>query len=108
MTALRRRLQRLGQTPHLFRIDERKCAKISRTVCVGRVQPELIERERRRSLRVEPDRAAFSLTELRSVCFGDQWDGQGKRLFALRSPNQIHTGRDVPPLVASPYLNRAS
>ncbi len=84
-------------------------AQVARDVPVVRVQPELVERVRRRHLRVEPDGAALALAELGAVRLGHQRRRQrvhgGVRLQPV---DQVQAGREVAPLVAAALLERAT
>ena len=87
-------------------------AQVRADVAVVGIQPVLVERERRRPLRVEPDRVArLALAELRPRRGQQQLVGEavGRLLGAVladlaRPPDELEAGGDVAPLVRAAHL----
>ena len=107
--ALVRSLRVLGlQGLNFFAAFERKNPNVVAGVGVGRIEPKLVKLVGRRALGVEPDVAAFGLAELGSVGFFNQRRGQRKGLAPPHAANQLGSGGDVAPLVASAHLQTDS
>ena len=87
-------------------------AQVRADVPVVRVEPVLVERERRRPLRVEPDRVArVALAELGARWREQELVGQpvsrllrGVLPYPARPPDQLEPGGDVAPLVGAAHL----
>src|SRR3569833_498552 len=76
----------------LFRVD------------VGRFEPELVELIWGGLCRVQPDVPFFRLAKFRAVGFGHQGTGEGERFATSLATDELGTGGDIPPLVASTHL----
>src|SRR5262249_51777885 len=68
------------------------------------IEPELVEAVRRRKLRVEPHGAGFSFSKLNSSGRGDERKHECMRARAAQAPNQISSGEDISPLIATAHL----
>ena len=68
------------------------------------VDEPLVEGERRRQRRVEPERRAGALPELLAVRPRDQRRREGMRLDALHAADEVDARGEVPPLVAPAEL----
>ena len=104
-----RRLGVLG----LDRLDffaalERENPNVVACVGVGRVQPKLVKLVGRGAFRVEPHIAALGLAKLGAVGLLNQRRGEREGLAAAHAANQLGSGGDVAPLVASAHLQADS
>ena len=83
--------------------------QVRRDVTVVAVEPELEERVGRGHRRVEPERAALGLAELRAVGLGEQRGREGMdRGLGSSAVDEVQAGRQVAPLVAAAELERAA
>ena len=98
----RLRIERLD----LFMRQERVVAEVASHIRIVGRQPELIERVWRRAGRVQPYRARFRLAELRARRCRDERHRQRVRFRTIHAADQLDPRRDVPPLIASPELQR--
>ena len=73
---------------------------------VIRVQPELVEGVGRHHLGVEPEGAGLGLAVLGAVGLGDERRGEGVRLAAVGTADQLGAAGDVAPLVGAAELQR--
>src|SRR5580658_5201148 len=76
-------------------------------ICVGSIQPELVEFIRGCFGRVEPDIAFFGLSEFAAVGFGQEGTGEGEGFAAGLAADQLGAGGDIAPLVAAAHLELA-
>ena len=82
---------------------------IAVSILVGHIEPELVELVRGCPLRVEPDIALLGLAELLSVRFPDERAGKGVSVcLSESSADELGSGGDVAPLVASAHLQTAA
>ena len=95
-----------GQGVDFFFAEEGKVFQIFDDVGVVLVEPELIEFERRRLFRVEPDGTAGSLAEFRSVRFQHEGNGEAESFgfAAVHLSDRIDAGRNVAPLIGAADL----
>ncbi|RPK41748.1 hypothetical protein EES40_20220 [Streptomyces sp. ADI93-02] len=108
-TRLRTLLGELLQLVELLTALEAEDAHVRRDVPVVHIQPELVERVRRRHLRVEPDGAALGLAELGAVGLHHQRRRQRVDVGArLQAVDQVDPRREVAPLVAAALLEGAA
>ena len=75
-------------------------------IIIAYVQPELVESVRSSAVTVQPDVTALSLTELLTVCLGNQWASEAEALCIVTqcTVNQLSTGSHVTPLVVTTQL----
>src|SRR2546430_17319038 len=99
-------MRRAIQCLDLSATEEREEAQHLADIAIVRVDPKLIELERRRALRVEPDRARLSLAEFRARCRREKLEGEGMCLGADRAANELDPRGDVAPLIAAAHLQR--
>ena len=79
------------------------------SILVGHIEPELVELVRGCPLRVEPDIALLGLAELLAVGLPDERAGEGVSVcLSESSADELGSGGDVSPLVASAHLQTAS
>ena len=83
----------------LFLRKEREDLEVFLSFGIAHVEPELIELIRRSIAGVEPDVAAFGLSELASVGLCDEGACEGVDLSAELAADEFASGRDVAPLV---------
>src|SRR5579863_6688699 len=76
-------------------------------ICIGSVQPELIEFIGGCFGGVEPDIAFFGLSEFAAVGFGQKGAGKGEGFAAGLAADQLGAGGDIAPLVAAAHLELA-
>ncbi len=72
------------------------------------VEEVLVERERRRHRRIQPQRVSLAGAELLAVGGGQQRRGQRMHRCALHPANEVDAGRQVAPLVRAAGLQHAS
>src|SRR4051794_11396613 len=77
-------------------------------VRVRYISPKLIELKRWCQRWIQPDRVSRRLAELLSGGGHQQWDRQSEHLGRAQLSDEVHSGSDVPPLVATTDLNAAS
>src|SRR5262249_10234263 len=77
-------------------------------VAIVDIQPELIEPERRCSLRIEPDGPRFSFAEFRSRRGLHQRPDQAVGFRRAKLSNEIDARRNVAPLIAAAQLQDAA
>ena len=100
---------RLDQRLDVVAAHQREQLEVIADVAIIGVVPELIKLVRRRELGIEVDRrAGVRLAELGARRRGDERVDEPVRLAVLDPPDQVHAGRDVPPLIAAPHLQRAA
>ena len=75
-------------------------------IIIAYVQPELVESVRSSTVTVQPDVTALCLTELLTVCLGNQWASEAEALCVVTqcTVNQLSTGSHVTPLVVTTQL----
>ena len=75
-------------------------------IIIAYVQPELVESVRSSAVTVQPDVTALCLTELLTVCLGNQWASEAEALCVVTqcTVNQLSTGSHVTPLVVTTQL----
>ena len=86
---------------------QREELQVAGDVAVIGVHPELVELVRRRQGRVEPDRPALRLAELRPRCRRDERRHETVCLAGLDATDQVDPRRDISPLVAAAHLDGA-
>src|SRR5690606_16251127 len=105
-TPLGLRISRLN----LSNFPETKEGKVAQKlvdICISGIEPELIERIRRRSARIEPNGTTFSFPKLGAVSLGDQRQSKTKSAAAMETPYQVDTAGNISPLVRPADLQGA-
>src|SRR5262249_31877023 len=88
-------------------LEEGKELQIRDDLVICCVEPELEHLVRRRSVAVQPYRAALRLTELAAIQFRDQRERHAVGTLPSHSPDELDPGCDVAPLIAPAELQRA-
>ena len=77
-------------------------------IVIGHIEPELVEFVGGGALCVQPDVAFFRFAEFGAVGLANQGAGEGEGFAAVHAADELGTGGDVAPLVASAQLQNAA